>query len=84
VLFYQQLCRRLSALGFRRRPEQTPAEFIADLAARHPILSPAAELVNAYYQIIYGGLELAPQRRSEFEGFLQQLNSLDRAEFRGP
>lgn len=79
VLFYHRLCRRLSALGLRRRPEQTPAEFAADLAARFPVLQPAADLVSAYYGVVYGGQALSAQRRADFESFLRQLHGLDRA-----
>jgi protein-glutamine gamma-glutamyltransferase len=78
VLFYHRLCRRLSALGFRRSPAQTPAEFAADLAARFPVLQPSADLVNAYYEVVYGGQTLSPHRRTEFENFLHHLNGLDR------
>jgi transglutaminase-like putative cysteine protease len=83
ALFYHRLCRRLSALGFRRRPEQTPAEFAADLAARDPRLQPAVNLVKAYYGVTYGREGLSPERREEFEGFLRQLSRIDRAAFEG-
>ncbi len=79
AVFYHRLCRRLAALGLRRRPDQTPAEFAADVAARHPALRPATEVVSAYYGVIYGNHGLSPDRRQAFEEFLRKLNGLDRA-----
>jgi len=84
AVFYYRLCRRLSALGLRRRPDQTPAEFAADVAARHPALRPATEVVSAYYGVIYGNHSLSPDRRQAFEEFLHKLNGLDRAALETP
>ena len=76
VEFYRRFCRRLEALGLHRPPGQTPAEFARSLSTRHPSLQAAPELIQTYYEVAYGGRELAPERRTWIETFLLQLRDL--------
>lgn len=76
--FYSRFCRRVEALGLRRRPDQTPAEFAADLSAAHPMLRAAPELVRIYYALVFGRQPVSPERASWIEQFLEQLKRLDR------
>ena len=75
--FYHRFCRRLAGLGLRRRTDQTPREFAEDLARQWPALAEAPELVRAYYQVAFGGLELSPSRRSRIEAILKRLRQVD-------
>lgn len=76
--FYSRFCRRVEALGLRRRPDQTPAEFAADVAAAHPVLQAAPELIRVYYALVFGRQPVSPERASWIEEFLEQLKRLDR------
>ena len=82
--FYYRFCRRLAALGLRRRADQTPAEFARDLAGRSPLFEGAPALVDAYYEVVYGRLALGPARRAGIDGFLQRLRQAKRTGFDGP
>jgi len=73
VEFYQRFCRRLAAVGLRRRADQTPAEFARELAARSPTFADAPGLVHAYYEVAFGGHPLSPARRAGIEAFLNRL-----------
>lgn len=79
--FYVRLCRRLEKLGFRRRRDQTPAEFAGELAGRWPELAPAREVVAEYYGVAYGGSRLSAGARDRIERFLVSLADLDRKRF---
>lgn len=78
VEFYERFCRRLETLGFRRRPDQTPAEFADELASRYSALRDAPELVRLYYGLAFGAVALPPERHSWVEQFLAELGRLDR------
>jgi hypothetical protein len=77
VDFYLQFLRRLQALGIRRPADQTPAEFARDLAARHPALGPASEVVQAYYEVAFGDHALDSDRRRRIDTFLARLKKAD-------
>lgn len=75
VSFYHYFCRRAAVMGLRRRADQTPAEFAADLAARFPLFEPAPELVAGYYRVVFGGQTLPEEQRGRFEGFVRTLQA---------
>jgi len=76
VEFYHRFCRFLADLGLTRRPDQTPAEFAADLAERYAILQEAPVLVQCYYDVAFGGHALTSQHRGTIEDFLRRLRHL--------
>jgi len=84
VEFYRRFCGRLEALGLRRQPGQTPAEFAAELAARFPLLAEGQQLVQAYYEISFGRRPLPTQRRLRIERFLDRLGQTDQAHLQLP
>jgi len=75
--FYERFRRRMGHLGLHRRPQQTPAEFAAELAIRYPVLGNAPELVAAYYEVSFGRRHLSADQRSRIEGFLKNLAGVD-------
>jgi hypothetical protein len=79
--FYHRFCRRLSALGLRRRPDQTPAEFADELAALWPTFREAPRLVQAYYRVTFGQQPIGPVTRTRIETFLRRLREIDPVEF---
>jgi hypothetical protein len=79
--FYHRFCRRLSALGLRRRPDQTPAEFADELAALWPTFREAPMLVRAYYLVTFGQRPLGTPTRTRIETFLRRLREIDPVEF---
>lgn len=84
VEFYHRYCRFLADVGVTRRPDQTPAEFAADLAARHAILQDAPVLVRCYYDVAFGGHTLSPEHRGAIEAFLRRLRNLTAEELTIP
>lgn len=76
VEFYHRFCRCLADLGVARRPDQTPAEFAAELAGREPTLREAPALVRAYYQVAFGDRRLSPEQARSIEAFLNDLRGL--------
>jgi protein-glutamine gamma-glutamyltransferase len=78
VEFYHRFCRYLAGLGLTRRSDQTPAEFAADLADQNAAFSEAPTLVQAYYDVAFGGKPLSAPRRTHLEDFLTRLGHLDR------
>jgi len=79
VDFYHRFCRCLAELGLARRPDQTPAEFAAELAGQNAAFEEAPSLVLAYYDVAFGGKSLSAPRRTRLEDFLARLRRLDRA-----
>jgi len=79
VEFYQRFCRHLTRLGFDRPAYQTPLEFAEDLAERFPMLADAVVVVHGYYDVAFGGRELAANRHGRIERFLLHLKGLKRA-----
>lgn len=78
VEFYQRFCRHLTRLGFDRPAYQTPLEFAEEMAEHFPILADAVEVVRGYYDVAFGGRELAANRRRRIERFLFHLKGLSR------
>jgi protein-glutamine gamma-glutamyltransferase len=76
VEFYHRFCRLLTDAGFTRRPDQTPAEFAAELADHHVGLGEAPALVQAYYEVAFGGRRLSPEHNRTLEEFLAQVRRL--------
>ncbi|MFI4876790.1 MAG: DUF3488 and DUF4129 domain-containing transglutaminase family protein [Blastopirellula sp. JB062] len=77
VAFYLQLERRLAKQGMRRLPAQTPYEFVDSLRSR---LTPAAidsitPIVDAYYRVRFGGVELKEEALSGIEERLTTLQA---------
>ncbi len=77
--FYHRFCGRMAHLGLQRKRHQTPAEFAAELARRYPLLSDAATLVEAYYEVSFGRRHLSADQRSRIEAFLKELAGFDPA-----
>lgn len=77
VAFYYRFARQMSVWGLQRRPEQTPAEFAAELAGRFPVLADAPDLVRAYYQVLFGRQRLLPARREAIDAYLLRLEDMD-------
>ncbi len=75
VEFYYRFCRVLANMGITRSPEQTPAEFAADLAGRHAAFADAPGLVTSYYEVAFGGRPLSPERNRLIEAFLNRLRA---------
>lgn len=85
VTFYLQLERRLAKRGMRRRPGQTPYEFVDSLRER---LTPVAmdaisPIVEAYYRVRFGGAVLSEEAMAGIDDRLltlqSELDQLDRA-----
>jgi hypothetical protein len=79
--FYRRFCRQLRSWGITRRPNQTPAEFARELT-KLSFCAPAAALVQAYYQVAFGGVPLSPAQQVEIDGFLSQLATADTNQIR--
>ena len=77
--FYYRFCRRLAAIGLRRRADQTPAEFAQALAAHDEAFNEAPQLVRAYYDVVFGRRALSTERRARIAGFLDRLRRLEQA-----
>ncbi len=80
VEFYRRFLELTEALGWRRRADQTPAEFAQELAAQDPLLTAAQELVRDYYAVSFGQRDLEDADRSRIEAFLDRLRAYHRAE----
>ncbi len=80
--FYHRFCHRIESWGLTRRTGQTPAEFAEELAARLPICTEAPHLVQAYYDVAFGGHRLTAAGRSRIEAFLARLKETDRTHVR--
>lgn len=76
VEFYHRFCRFVADLGLTRKPDQTPAEFAAELAGCHAILQEAPALVRSYYDVAFGGHTLSPEHNGAIEDFLRRLRNL--------
>lgn len=75
VKFYVRFCQLLAGMNLHRQAGQTPAEFAEQLAARHPDLRDAPAIVQAYYEVAFGGRDLSPERSRFIEDFLSRLRS---------
>src|SRR5262249_51706482 len=73
LLFYTRFCRQLENWGMRRTAGQTPAEFAEDVAARYPLCRQAPDLVQAYYDVAFGGKTLSSERLAKLQEFLAEL-----------
>ena len=62
--------------GYNRRPDQTPAEFAAELAGHSAAFDEAPALVQAYYDVAFGGRRLSPEHNRSIEAFLEHLRKL--------
>ena len=73
AVFYNRLCKQLERLGWRRQPEQTPAEFIEAVVDQHPAWAPARQVVASYYAVMFGEQRLSDDQKQRFASFLDQL-----------
>ncbi|TWT30076.1 transglutaminase TgpA family protein [Blastopirellula retiformator] len=85
VTFYLQLERRLAKRGMRRKPGQTPHEFVDSLRERlTPVAMDAiAPIVETYYRVRFGGAMLSEEALAGIDErmlILQtELDQIDRA-----
>jgi hypothetical protein len=71
--FYYRFCRLLAESGWKRHPDQTPAEFARWLSAQSEYFNLAPELVQAYYNVVFGGRSLSRDQQSRFETYIRNL-----------
>jgi transglutaminase-like putative cysteine protease len=90
VEFYRRLERLLGSTGLRRGLAQTPREYARDGADRLAESSGESELVpqarlvvDAFYQLRFGGVRLQPEQTESVEQALQQIRRATRRRVAG-
>jgi hypothetical protein len=88
IIFYRRLAQLLAAYDLHRTPAETQSEFAARahkfLAGHGPLTDPVADVpehvVDAFYRVRFGHLELEPDSLNELDA---QLDALE-ASLKGP
>lgn len=77
--FYYRLCRRLEAMGLRRRAGQTPAEFAEQLASQHVAFAGVPELVRIYYGLVFGERTLSASEHDWVQDYVSSMDEINLA-----
>ena len=74
IEFYRRLERILARHGIHRAGGQTPGEFVTAIESVRPVESePVRALVDAYYQVRYGGRAISAQQRDRLDDALDSI-----------